>query len=156
MHSRILNPKNLSIELGPAHDSYHAEFIFDNDGTDVSPLCVLKGTLGLFLPHVINAFILYYAHDMSHNIWLMSHGHIIWVIHVYYITQISKNNHGWCRPWVKTMKRIWWLWKYGEPCQIGTKPIRMWLLRIFRRWAWSNISSTNQRYKSTKMNFLND
>ena len=77
MHSRILNPKNLSIELGPAHDSYHAEFIFDNDGTDVSPLCVLKGTLGLFLPHVINTFILYYAHDMSHNIWLMSHGQII-------------------------------------------------------------------------------
>ena len=45
-HSRILNPKNLTIELGAAHDSYHAEFIFDNDGTDISPLCVLRGILG--------------------------------------------------------------------------------------------------------------
>ena len=45
-HSRILNPTNLTLQLGPAHDSYHAEFIFDNDETDIMPTCVLKGTLG--------------------------------------------------------------------------------------------------------------
>ena len=51
----IWNPKNLTIELGQAHDSYHAEFIFDNDGTDVSPFCLLTGTLGLVSYHMIRS-----------------------------------------------------------------------------------------------------
>ena len=69
VHSRILNPKNLTIELGQAHDSYHAEFIFDNDGTDVSPLCVLKGTLGLVFYQMIRSAdgsISYGPYDMGH------------------------------------------------------------------------------------------
>ena len=131
IHSRILNPKNLTIELGQAHDSYHAEFIFDNDGTDVSPFCLLTGTLGLVSYHMIRSekgSILNGQYDMGHVIWALPYGP--------YHMAITD---------MKNLERIWWLWNHSRSRQIERKSIWMWLFRIFRRWTWFNIPSSNKR-----------